>query len=106
MTAEKGAPACPNLRPMADWLKEGGEEACRPCLLPVTIAWYCDELKARGHPDLAAELETVRKSGDSSRVCETMDSIKERVPPELRERLEDFDCATQNFNPDEVPEEA
>ena len=38
-------------------------------------------------------------------LCKEFDRIKDAVEEPLRERLKDFDCATQSFNPDDVVED-
>ncbi len=92
---------CANLKPMAKWLEEESPKVCRACLLTLPIAWYHNELTEQGLPDLSAELEDSQKSGDPVKVAEILDSIKGKVSPELRQRLLDFDCAAQTYNPDE-----
>jgi len=39
-------------------------------------------------------------------LCKQFDIIKDVVEEPLRERLKDFDCATQSFNPDDVVEDS
>jgi len=87
--------ACPNLRPMKEWVAEEDPDSCRPCVLPVAMSWYYEELTDRGLGDLAQELDTVKDTGDPDQVAEMLDSIKERVDPEVKNRLLEFDCATQ-----------
>jgi len=103
-----------NLQPMEKWLEED-VSYCRPCILPVAIDWYHQELTEKGHADLAEELDRVRMTLDSSETCKVMDNIKDRVPVDLRHQLLDFDCATQEFaaeeegaltSPDEVSPES
>ena len=90
-------PECPvKLAPMEDWI---GEDAsfCRPCILPVNISWYKDELKNRGMAELAGEIEKAQDTQDPVQVCKVMDEVKGKVPNDLRYRLLEFDCATQEF---------
>ena len=96
---EQQKPKCSiNLEPMADWVnKDKGDDFCRPCIMPVTISWYKDELKEKGFTDLGNQLTQAQESGDPAAVAEVMDSIKEQVPHALRHRLLEFDCATQEF---------
>jgi len=107
-------PECPvKLAPMEDWI---GEDApfCRPCILPVNISWYKDELKNRGMAELAGEIEKAQDTQDPAQVCKVMDEIKGKVPNDLRYRLLEFDCATQEFaaeeektlEPDEASQES
>ncbi len=105
-----------NLKPMKDWIKEkdpnkDDPEFCRACMLGPVVQWYRDELKEQGKPELAAELEQTIDEPDGPEdvlgltVCEKLDIIKESVEIPLRERLKDFDCAIQAFNPDDATEE-
>jgi hypothetical protein len=94
-------PECPvQLAPMEEWI---GEDAsfCRPCILPVNISWYKDELKARGLTDLAGKIEQAQDTQDPAQVCKVMDEVKGQVPNDLRYRLLEFDCATQEFAAEE-----
>ena len=92
------------LRPLAEWIKgEGGPGGlCRPCVLPVVMAWYEQELAERGLGELASEIEAVRQTGDPLVVASRLDSIKERVEEPVREVLRGFDCEAQSF---QLPEE-
>ena len=88
---------CANLKPMRDWVSEDGPE-CRPCLLGPPTQWYVSELQERGQAEDAAKLAALATGSDPVTLCQEMDEIKARVGPELRSRLLDFDCATQNFD--------
>lgn len=101
---------CPSLT-MEEWIKQedphkDDEVKCRPCRLGVIANWYFTELEEQGHKDLAASLETITTKEDDPNLpltlCKEFDRIKEVVEKPLRERLKDFDCATQSFNPDVV----
>ena len=82
------------------WIKQWIEEEsdfCRPCLLPPLMAWYKEELEERGYRELSQEIDRASQTGDENLVAEVLDKIKEKVPQDLRERLEEFDCAAQAF---------
>lgn len=113
MTEEKPR-ECPEYS-MEEWIgqddpHEDSHEHCRPCRLPVTTNWYFNELKGQGREDLAASLEQVASKEDDPElpltICREFDRIKGVVEGPLRERLRDFDCATQAFNPDDVAEDS
>jgi len=98
---------------MEEWIRgedphKDDPDHCRPCRLGVTAQWYHSELKEQGHEDLAALVEQVAESPDPDMpltLCRQMDIIKDVVEESLRERLKDFDCATQSFTPDDVAED-
>lgn len=98
---------CPiNLKPMADWVqKDDPSGLCHECILGPVVQWYTDELKAQGQSQLAQELNQVATGDDSTylEVCEKLDAIKKQTDEALRERLLEFDCAAQSFNPDDMP---
>jgi hypothetical protein len=104
--------ACPNLQPMAEWIKGEEPGTCRPCILGPVVQWYYQELKERGDEDTAAQLEAevdVLEEDNVEQVmalCMDLDEIKAAAPPDLRKRLEEFDCSIQSFDPDEFSEEA
>jgi hypothetical protein len=93
---------------MQDWIREKSEVECKPCLLGPLASWYRDELTERGLPEKAAELEQVAESTDMDdenavlTFCQKLDNIKEAVEAPLRERLKEFDCATQNFSSNDL----
>lgn len=101
---------CPNLLPMAEWIKGDEPGTCRPCILTPVVQWYWQELKERGYEDLAKQLEAevdVLEEDNVEQVmalCKDLDEIKAGVPADLRKRLEDFDCAIQNYELDESGE--
>ena len=104
---------CPQFT-MEEWIrqedpKKDDPEQCRPCRLGVTSSWYFNELQDRGRKDLAEKLEQVVMKEDDPEMpltlCKEFDRIKDVVEVPLRERLKDFDCATQSFNPDDVVED-
>jgi len=110
MTEEKRQ--CP-ASTMEEWIRQedplkDDPKHCRPCRLGVTANWYSNELKEQGHEDLAAVIEQVVERPDPDMpltLCREFDIIKAVVEEPLRERLKDFDCATQSFNPDDVVED-
>lgn len=102
---------CPiELKPMADWVQEGEcilgpSELCHECILGPIVQWYTDELETRGHTQLAQELNQVATGDDSTylEICEKLDIIKKQADESLRERLLEFDCAAQTFDPNALP---
>jgi len=104
---------CPEFT-MDEWIRQDDPlkddpEYCRPCRLGVTANWYFNELQDQGRKDLAENLERLATNEDDPEMpltlCKEFDRIKTVVEEPLRERLKDFDCATQAFNPDDVVEE-
>lgn len=102
MTEEKEK--CPvELKPMAEWVvEEDPRGICRECLLAPVLQWYRDELKQRGHAEKALKLEELAKKAEDLplQVCKEFDKIKSEVEEPLRERLLDFDCAAQSYEPE------
>jgi hypothetical protein len=105
-----------NLKPMKDWIQEEDPKKdhptyCRPCMLAPVVQWYRDTLKEQGKPEMAIDLEKTVNQSDGTAdeialtICEKLDTIKESVEDTLRERLKDFDCAAQAFNPDDATED-
>ena len=99
---------------MEEWIREpdphkDDPKFCRPCRLGVIGSWYFNELKEQGHPDLAATIEQIGTDEEDPdmplTLCKQFDIIKAVVEEPLRERLKDFDNATQSFNPDDVIED-
>ncbi|MDP2729118.1 MAG: hypothetical protein Q8O55_01390 [Dehalococcoidales bacterium] len=103
---------CPNLQPMAEWIKGETPDTCRPCTLTPVVQWYWQELKERGYEEITAHLEAeinaLEEDNDEQimALCKDLDEIKAGAPEDLRKRLEEFDCAIQSFDPTEVSEEA
>jgi len=92
------------LKPMATWVKEEDPRGiCRECLLGPVIQWYRDELKEKGYSKFVEELNDISKAAEllPLQLCEKFDKIKGEVEESLRERLEEFDCATQAYEPDD-----
>lgn len=84
---------------MEEWI-EGDTNFCRPCILPVTIDWYRQELSERGHQELVEEIDKARMTEDPDATCKVMDGIKDKVPVDLKYRLMEFDCSTQEHAAD------
>lgn len=104
---------CPQFT-MEEWIRQDDPlkddpKHCRPCRLGVTANWYFNELKEKGHTDLAAVIERIADKAEDPEMpltlCREFDIIKDVVEEPLRERLKDFDCATQSYNPDDVVED-
>lgn len=105
---------CPQFT-MEEWIgqedphKEDPDH-CRPCRLGVTANWYFNELQDQGRKDLAENVEKIALNENEPdmplTLCKEFDRIKDVVEEPLRERLKDFDCATQSFDPDDVVEES
>jgi len=105
---------CPQFT-MEEWIgqedpKKDDPEQCRPCRLGVTANWYFTELQEQGQAELAESIEQIATKEDDPEMpltlCKEFDRIKDVVEEPLRERLKDFDCATQSFDPDDVVEES
>lgn len=93
-----------DLKPMAKWVAEPDPKGlCRECRLGPVIQWYGSELKKKGYEELARELIDIAKAEDTEplQLCEKLDKIKDEVEKPLRERLLDFDCAVQAYEPDD-----
>ena len=105
---------CPTFT-MEEWISQKDPHKddpryCRPCQLGVTANWYHSELEDQGRKDLAEKLEKITNDTNNPNMplilCKEFDRIKKVVEEPLRERLKDFDCATQSFDPDGVVEES
>ncbi len=96
-------------KPMAEWIAEPDPKVCRPCMisgpLGVVVRWYRDELNTQGAPEHAAALEKLVETTNADdpasvlTMCQELDKIKATVDIPLRERLTDFDCAIQSYQP-------
>jgi len=95
---------CPvEIKPMAEWVSEEDPRGiCRECLLAPVIQWYHEELEARGYSEQAQKLEKLSRQAEELplQLCEEFDKIKSEVEGSLRERLLDFDCAVQSYEPE------
>ncbi len=110
MTEKVEKTTCPvELKPLEEWVRDGDPddpENCRPCLLAPVAQWYDEELREQGRPDLAKKIADVAEVLDVAdtegvlTLCREMDNIKTVVEGPLRERLEEFDCAVEAFDPD------
>lgn len=92
--------ACANLVPMQQWIKEPDPAVCRPCLLGPITQWYRDTLEENeGTKELGRALTSLTESPEITpeALCEHFDQLKAAVPPEVRERLLEFDCSIQNY---------
>lgn len=90
--------ACANVKPMTEWIELPEEDGtCRPCILPIALAWYTQELEEAGHHDLAAQLQEVEGIDNLTplQVAEKLDKIKDSVDSSLRTRLQELDCTVQ-----------
>ncbi len=96
---------CPvELKPMATWIKEEDPRGlCRECLLGPVLQWYRDELNEKGHSNFVKELDEIAHVAEvlPLQLCEELDKIKSGVEESLRERLEEFDCAAQAYEPED-----
>lgn len=84
---------------MTDWVRQDPNPddpiQCRPCAIPVTLQWYRDHLAEQGYSELSDALQRKGLGDSPLTVVEEMDRIKAVVSDEVRERLLDFDRATQ-----------
>lgn len=87
---------------MKEWVEQptDGKE-CRPCLLGPVIQWYMGELQEKGLNDLATEIEKAVEGGEVA-LATKLDEVKEKVSPELKARLREFDCHAQLYKGEEV----
>lgn len=88
---------CASIINMRDWVQQPGDDSvCRPCLLAPVTQWYMDVLKTTGLPDLAVELEGAVEHGEAA-LAAKLDEVKDRVSPEVKARLREFDCHAQLY---------
>lgn len=90
---------CDNVVSMSEWIQNDKPDGfCRPCILPVTIGWYIDELQSRGQAQRASDLElrALDEGAEPLQLADLLDKIKHDVDDQTRARLLEFDCATQN----------
>jgi len=94
---------CPvELKPMKDWVQEEDPKGiCRECLLAPVLQWYREELNDKGYTKFVDELNQIARAAEvlPLTLCEKLDNIKDAVEESLRERLKDFDCAAQAYDP-------
>lgn len=90
---------CQSLPPLREWIGKPSKDPdlCHPCMLPLTANWYEEALEEGGRADLARELSTLRtkKNATVEETAAFMDSVKEKVSPELKARLVELDCSMQ-----------
>ena len=101
--AEEKVKCLVDIKPMAEWIKEEDPRGiCRECLLGPVLQWYHEELEAKGHSEQAHELEKIAQQADELplQLCKKFDTIKNEVEESLRERLLEFDCAAQSYEPE------
>lgn len=94
----------PDLQPMVEWVEEKDKDGvCRPCLLGPVLQWYRDTLREKEQWQMALKLARLMKRKDVTplQLCQELDTIKNQVEAPLKERLEDFDCAVQTYEPDD-----
>ena len=103
---------CPiELKPMEKWVQEDDPKLCRPCMLGPVTRWYIEELTEQGHKEAAEEIKKTADETNTDNIesvltlCRKFDNVKDQVEEPLRERLKDFDCAAQTFDPDAAIEE-
>ena len=96
---------CPvEIKPMKDWVQEEDSKGiCRECLLAPVLQWYREELNAKGYTKFVGELNQIARAAEvlPLTLCEKLDNIKSEVEELLRERLEEFDCAAQTYEPED-----
>jgi len=96
---------CPvELKPMATWVQEEDPRGiCRECLLAPVLQWYREALSEKGYSKFTEELDKIARAAEvlPLQLCEAFDKIKSEVEEPLRERLEEFDCATQAYEPED-----
>ncbi len=96
---------CPvELKPMKEWVQEEDPNGiCRDCLLAPVLQWYREELVEKGHTKFVEELDQIAHEAEvlPLTLCEKFDTIKGEVEESLRERLEEFDCAAQAYEPED-----
>jgi hypothetical protein len=93
---EKTKNACAYITNMEEWIKQPDDKICRPCLLGPVTQWYRDELQENRLGELAKEVESAVDNGEVA-LAAKLDEIKEKVSPELKERLREFDCHAQLY---------
>ncbi len=95
---------CADIVGMKEWVSKEDGPTCRPCLLAPVAQWYRDELQERGITDLAQEIEQAADQLDHIGLAETLDNIKGKVEPEVKNRLLEFDCLAQTYKPPDESE--
>jgi G3E family GTPase len=92
---------CVSTISMRDWIQQPGDgKVCRPCLLGPVIQWYSDVLKEKGLGDLATEVVNAVEEGEIVAATK-LDEVKDKVSPEVKARLREFDCQAQLYKGEE-----
>lgn len=94
---------CVNVEDMEQWVQaEDPAGLCRPCLLGPVTSWYIESLQENGHEELARQLGETATNENLTPVelARQLDGAKKAVAPEVRERLLDFDCSAQSYQPE------
>lgn len=89
--------SCNNILSIAEWIKGEGK-ICRPCVLPVLVAWYVSELEETGNKDAGDRIRQLAEKVNLSpeEMAAELDSVKAMVKdPKLAARLREFDCSIQ-----------
>lgn len=88
---------CASIIGMGKWVQQSSDDGvCRPCLLAPVTQWYMDALNTSGLNNLAAELEGAVDGGELT-LATKLDEIKDRVSPDVKNRLREFDCHAQTY---------
>jgi len=97
---QKNDDPCACIIDMREWIQQPDDQKCRPCLLGPVTQWYRDELQAKGLNDLATEVEKAVEGGEIA-LATKLDEVKDKVSPELKARLREFDCHAQLYEGEE-----
>ena len=87
---------CRELEPKKKWVKGEGKD-CRPCRVAIGVGKYRRTLTEGGKPELVQVMSTALMTDDDTigNLAGAMDEVKEKAPPELREKLVSIDCEIQ-----------
>jgi hypothetical protein len=82
---------------MEAWLSEDQEGLCKPCVLPVALAWYSEALEEQGQGPMADSLKALANdpSIQPLQLAQELDRIKATVPSDLAQYLKELDCTVQ-----------
>ena len=95
---------CENLKPLREWFskEDPNPEVCRPCYLRTLAGYYLGALEEGNEKGLVKEFEEIyEKSAETEdilTIAETMDNIKGKVEPSLKQKLKELDCMVQNLD--------
>jgi hypothetical protein len=99
-TPQKNNP-CASIIDMGTWVQQpSGDGICRPCLLAPLTQWYMDVLRTEGMNNLATDLEGAVDGGEIA-LATKLDEVKDKVSPDLKARLKEFDCHAQLYKGEE-----